>query len=142
MQGTQNTKGSTLFCFPKSKQIICLLEGWIRYKTVNKCKQMYFIPQTVQLIFGGLNINNKQCSTFTFMCLGLMFMKMQEREREIDSNTKTSSPNHNQKDVKVNCFLVQDLHISLIRFFKSLDRYHRKYRFLALTLKRNTVELG
>jgi hypothetical protein len=46
-QGTQNTVGSTLFCFPKSKQIICLLEGWIRKKTVNKCKQMYFIPQMV-----------------------------------------------------------------------------------------------
>ncbi len=30
---------------------------------------MYFIPRTVQLIFGGLNINNKQCSTFTFMYL-------------------------------------------------------------------------
>ncbi len=26
-QGTYNTIGSTLFCFPKSKQIICLLEG-------------------------------------------------------------------------------------------------------------------
>jgi hypothetical protein len=31
---------------------------------------MYFIPQTAQLIFGGLNINNKYCSTFTFMYLG------------------------------------------------------------------------
>ncbi len=30
---------------------------------------MYFIPKTTQLIFGGLNINNKQCSTFTFMYL-------------------------------------------------------------------------
>ncbi len=30
-QGTQvHTIGSTLFCFPKSKQIISLLEGWIR----------------------------------------------------------------------------------------------------------------
>ncbi len=27
---------------------------------------MYFVPQTAQLIFGGLNINNKYCSTFTF----------------------------------------------------------------------------
>jgi hypothetical protein len=27
---------------------------------------MYFIPQTIQLFFGGLNINNKLCSTFTF----------------------------------------------------------------------------
>ncbi len=69
-QGTQNTIGSTVFCFQKSKQIICLLDGWIRQKTVSKCKQMYFITQTVQLIFGGLNINNKQCSTFTFMYLG------------------------------------------------------------------------
>ncbi len=68
-QGTQNTIGSTLFCFPKSKQIICLLEGWIRQKTIKKCKQMYFIPQMIQLIFGGLNKNNKQCSTFTFMYL-------------------------------------------------------------------------
>ncbi len=25
-----NTIGSTLFCFRKSKQMICLLEGWIR----------------------------------------------------------------------------------------------------------------
>ncbi len=31
---------------------------------------MYFIPQTAQLIFGGLNINNNQCFTFTFMYLG------------------------------------------------------------------------
>jgi hypothetical protein len=30
---------------------------------------MYFIPETTQLIFGGLNINNKWCSTFTFMYL-------------------------------------------------------------------------
>ncbi len=32
---------------------------------------MYFIPQTVKLIFRGLNINNKQCFTFTFMYLVL-----------------------------------------------------------------------
>jgi hypothetical protein len=30
---------------------------------------MYFIPVMTQLIFGGLNINNKLCSTFTFMYL-------------------------------------------------------------------------
>ncbi len=41
-QGTQNTTDSTLFCFWKSKQIICLLEGRIRQKTINECKQMYF----------------------------------------------------------------------------------------------------
>ncbi len=74
-QGTQNTIGSTLFCFWKSKQKICLLEGWIRQKTGSKCKQMYFIPETTQLIFGGLNINNKQCSTFTFMYLVLFDAK-------------------------------------------------------------------
>ncbi len=32
---------------------------------------MYFIPEMTQLIFGGLNINNKQCSTFTFMYLDI-----------------------------------------------------------------------
>ncbi len=32
---------------------------------------MYCIPLMVQLIFGGLNINNKQCFTFTFMYLDL-----------------------------------------------------------------------
>ncbi len=58
-QGTSNTIGSTLFCFWKSKEMDCLLEGWIRKKTGSKCKQMYFIPETTQLIFGGLNINNK-----------------------------------------------------------------------------------
>ncbi len=68
-QGTQNTIGSTLFGFRKSKQMICLLEGWIRQKTETKPKQMYFIPKTTQLIFGGLYIKNKQCSTFTFMYL-------------------------------------------------------------------------
>ncbi len=78
IQGTQNTIGSTLFCFPKSKQIICLLEGWIRQKTVNKCKQMYFVTETAQLIFGGLNIDNKQYSTFTFMFLGRMSVKKTE----------------------------------------------------------------
>ncbi len=77
-QGTQNTIGSTLFCFWKSKQMICLLEGWIRQKTRIKCKQMYFIPQMVQLIFEGLNINNKQCSTFTFMYLGIKKVKAQK----------------------------------------------------------------
>ncbi len=30
---------------------------------------MYFIPETTRLIFGGLNINNKQCSTFAFSTL-------------------------------------------------------------------------
>ncbi len=30
---------------------------------------MYFIPEKTQLIFWGLNINNKLCSTFTFMYL-------------------------------------------------------------------------
>jgi hypothetical protein len=50
--------------------MICLLEGWIRKKTGSKCKQMYFIPETTQIIFGGLTINNKYCSTFTFMYLG------------------------------------------------------------------------
>ncbi len=39
-QGTQNTIGSTLFCFAESKQMICLLEGWIRQKTGSKYKQM------------------------------------------------------------------------------------------------------
>jgi hypothetical protein len=34
---------------------------------------MYFIPKTTQLIYGGLNINNKQCSTFTIMYLGYRF---------------------------------------------------------------------
>ncbi len=69
-QGTQSTIGSILFCFWKSKQMICLLEGWIRQITGSKWKQMYFIPETTKLIFGGLNINNKYCSTFTFMYLG------------------------------------------------------------------------
>ena len=56
--------------FLKSKQVICLLEGWVRQKTVYKCKHTYFIPQLVQLIFEGLNINNQQCTTFTSMYLG------------------------------------------------------------------------
>ena len=33
--------------FWKSKQIICLPEGWVRWKTVSKSKQIYFIPQMV-----------------------------------------------------------------------------------------------
>jgi len=45
--------------FLKPKQIIFLLEGWDRYKTVTKCKQMLFLSQTFLLIFGGLNITNK-----------------------------------------------------------------------------------
>ncbi len=49
--------------------MICLLEGWIRQKTRIKCKQMYFIPGTLQLIFRGLNISNKYWFTFTFMYL-------------------------------------------------------------------------
>ena len=73
-RGTQNTIGSTLFCFQKSKQKICLLEGWIRQKTGSKCKEMYFIHEMTQLIFGGQNIHNKQCSTFTFMYLDLRFI--------------------------------------------------------------------
>ncbi len=36
--------------------MICLLEGWIRWETRSKCKQMYFIPETAQLIFGGQQI--------------------------------------------------------------------------------------
>ncbi len=60
-QGTLNTLGSTLFCFWKSKQIICLLEGWIRQKTGSKCKQMYFIPETTQLI---LRAKHKQQIVF------------------------------------------------------------------------------
>ncbi len=65
-QGTYNT----IVQFSKIKTNNLLMEGWMRQKTINKCKQMYFIPQTVQLIFGGLNINKKWCSTFTFMYLG------------------------------------------------------------------------
>ena len=55
--------------FWKSKQIICLLEGWARQKTASKCNQISFITQMAQLIFGGLNINIKQCRTFTSMQL-------------------------------------------------------------------------
>jgi hypothetical protein len=36
---------------------------------------MYFIPGTVYLIFGGLDINNNYCSTFTFMYLGFRQVK-------------------------------------------------------------------
>jgi hypothetical protein len=39
--------------------MICLLEGWIRWKTESEWQQIYFIPETAQLIFGGLHINNK-----------------------------------------------------------------------------------
>jgi hypothetical protein len=34
---------------------------------------MYFIPEMTQLIFGGLNINIKLCSTFTFIYLEISF---------------------------------------------------------------------
>ena len=55
------TFDSALFCTLKSKQMIFLLEGWVRQKTISKCNQKNtFIPQTVQLIFEGLNINNQQ----------------------------------------------------------------------------------
>ncbi len=71
---------STLFCFWKSKQMISFLEGWIRQKTGGKCKQMYFIPETTKLIFGGLNINNKQYSTFTCMYLGLANLRLTDSQ--------------------------------------------------------------
>ncbi len=53
---------------------------------------MYFIPETAQLIFGGLNINNKYCSTFTFMYLGYEETKMRVSVKDHygDSNGKKS----------------------------------------------------
>ncbi len=60
----------SLFCFSKSNQIIiCLSEGRVRKKTVGKCKQIFFIPQMVYLIIGGLNIKNKKCSIYLFFYL-------------------------------------------------------------------------
>ncbi len=41
---------------------------------------MYYIPEMTQLIFGGLNINNKQCSTFAFMCLEFLTAAMLSQE--------------------------------------------------------------
>ncbi len=63
------------FVFGNQNKQFVYWRGWTRQKTVNKQKQIYFIPQTVQLIFGGLNINKKQCSTFTSMYLEFCELK-------------------------------------------------------------------
>jgi hypothetical protein len=39
--GTKNIIGVTLFCFSKSKQIICSLERRFRDETINKSKYIY-----------------------------------------------------------------------------------------------------
>ena len=60
----------------------CLLEDWVREKTVSKCKQISFM---VQLIFGGLNINNKQCATFTSMYLACHLADFEQKNSLFDS---------------------------------------------------------
>ena len=49
---------------------------------------MYFIPKMTQLIFGGLNINNKQCSTFTFMYLGCTLYAVCQQGRHKTTGAK------------------------------------------------------
>jgi hypothetical protein len=61
---------SQYFVFWNQNKLFCLLEGWIRYKTVSKCKQMYFIPQMVKLIFVRLNINNNSVLPLLLCTLG------------------------------------------------------------------------
>ncbi len=47
-----------------------MLEGWIRQKTGSNCKKNVFCSSNGLAYFWRVNINNKQCSTFTFMYLG------------------------------------------------------------------------
>ena len=54
----QNTISSALFCFLKSKQIICFLEGCVRQKRVRQRQKMFLF------FFGQLSINNKQCPVY------------------------------------------------------------------------------
>jgi hypothetical protein len=54
MQGTWNTIGRTVFF-----KAVFLSEGWVKWKSISKCKQKYNIPQMVLLTFGRLNKNNK-----------------------------------------------------------------------------------
>jgi hypothetical protein len=65
------------------KQIICSLEGWIRYKTVSKCKQMYFIPQMVYLIFGGPNINNNSVLPLLLCTLLFLFFERENKKKSL-----------------------------------------------------------